>query len=259
MLTRKSVRYRMRACGRIRHSRFSLEIFDKVQTTMTESARVRFWMAAAMRSNAMLMIGAVLFVIGAATAGAATSEVLRNEKVIVTEESLAPGEQETVAGEHPSVVVFLSGDAVQGKYVDGPERHDAVERGEVLNESAGRRVVTNVGHTPLRLVRVEFLTEGSGESWGMAGLPPNYKLLFEDRRSRTYDIKIEPHAWEPQHTHHDRVVVCLSGAQLEHILPDGSKQPSTLKDDEVAWRPGQTHVGHNLGDTQLWVIAIEPK
>lgn len=215
--------------------------------------------AAAMRSNATLMIAAALFVIGAATAGAATSEVLRNEKVVVTEESLAPGEQETVAGAHASVVVFLSGDAVQGKYVDGPERHDGVERGEVLNESAGRRIVTNVGHTPLRLVRVEFLTDGTGETWGMTGLPPNDKLLFEDRHSRTYDIKIEPHAWEPQHTHHDRVVVCLSGAQLEHILPDGSKQPSTLKNDEVVWRAAQTHVGHNLGDTELWVIAIEPK
>ncbi len=217
-------------------------------------------MAAAMiRRSATLLGAAALLTVVSVPAFAATTEVLRNERVAVTEESLAPGEQETVAGEHASVVVFLSGDAVQGKYVDGPERHDAVRRGEVLNESAGRRVVTNTGRTPLKLVRVEFLTEGGVETWGMTGLPPNDKLLFEDRHSRTYDIKIEPHAWEPQHTHHDRVVVCLSGAQLEHVLPDGSKQRSTLKTDEVAWRPTQTHVGHNLGDTKLWVIAIEPK
>jgi hypothetical protein len=25
------------------------------------------------------------------------------------------------------------------------------------------------------------------------------------------------------------------------------------------WRPGQTHEGHNIGDTDLWAIAIEPK
>jgi len=55
------------------------------------------------------------------------------------------------------------------------------------------------------------------------------------------------------------VVVCLSGAQLEHVLPDGSIQPSTLKTDEVTWRPAQTHKGHNIGDTPLWVVAIEPK
>jgi hypothetical protein len=201
----------------------------------------------------------LLFVFAAAPIFAATTEVFRNDKVLVTEETLAPGEQETVAGEHPSVVVFLGGDAVQGKYVDGRQRQDAVLRGEVLNEAAGRRIVTNTGHAPLKLVRVEFLTAGDGETWGMTGLPPNYKVDFEDRHSRTYEIRIAPHAWEPQHTHHARVVVCLSGAQLEHVLPDGSVQPSTLKTDEVTWRPGQTHTGHNLGDTDLWVIAIEPK
>jgi hypothetical protein len=205
-------------------------------------------------------IGAgLLFVAAVAPLFATTTEVLRNEKVIVTEEALAPGEQETVAGAHASVVVFLSGDAVQGKYVDGRQRQDAVIRGEVLNEAAGMRIVTNTGHAPLKLVRVEFLNGGNDETWGMTGLPPNYKVDFEDRHSRTYEIRIAPHAWEPQHTHHDRVVVCLSGAQLEHVLPDGSRQPSTLKTDEVAWRLGQTHKGHNLGDTDLWVIAIEPK
>jgi hypothetical protein len=205
-------------------------------------------------------IGAgLIFVFAAAPIFAATTEVLRNDKVLVTEETLAPGEQEIVAGEHASVVVFLSGDAVQGKYVDGRQRQDAVLRGEVLNEAAGRRIVTNVGHTALRLVRVEFLTDGSGETWGMTGLPPNYKVDFEDRHSRTYEIRIAPHAGEPQHTHHARVVVCLSGAQLEHVLPDGSKQDSTLKTDEVAWRDEQTHTGRNLGGTDLWVIAIEPK
>jgi hypothetical protein len=201
----------------------------------------------------------LLFVAAAAPVIAATTEVLRNDKVIVTEEMLAPGEQETVAGEHPSVVVFLSGDAVRGKYVDGRQRQDAVLRGEALNEAAGRRIVTNVGHTALRLVRVEFLTAGGDDTWGATGLPPNYKVLFEDQHSRTYEIRIAPHAWEPQHTHHARVVVCLNGAQLEHVLPDGSIQPSTLKTDEVTWRPGQTHTGHNLGDSDLWVIAIEPK
>ena len=34
---------------------------------------------------------------------------------------------------------------------------------------------------------------------------------------------------------------------------------STLKTGEIAWRRGATHVGHNLGKTDLWVIAIEPK
>ncbi len=211
-------------------------------------------------NRASRWIGAgLLFAVAAAPILAASTEVFRNEKVIVTEETLAPGEQETVAGEHASVVVFLSGDAVEAKFAGGGGRHDAGQRGEVLNEAAGQRIVTNVGHTPLRLVRAEFLTIGNDETWGATGLPPNYDVLFEDQHSRTYEIKITAHAVEPQHTHHARVVVCLSGAQLEHVLPDGSVQPSTLKTDEVTWRLGQTHTGHNLGDTDLWVIAIEPK
>ena len=73
--------------------------------------------------RASTCIGAgLLLVAGAAPLFATTTEVLRNDKVIVTEEALTPGEQETVAGERPSVVVFLSGDAVQGKYVDGRQR-----------------------------------------------------------------------------------------------------------------------------------------
>lgn len=200
-----------------------------------------------------------LLLFAAAPILAATTEVLRNEKVIVTEETLAPGEQETVAGAHASVVVFLSGDSVEAKFPDGAAKKAGVHRGQVMNEAAGRRIVTNTGHTSLKLVRVEFLTAGSGETWDMTGLPPNYKILFEDEHSRTYEIRIAAHAREPQHTHHARVVVCLNGAQLEHVLPDGTRQPSTLKTDEVTWRPGQTHTGHNLGDTDLWVIATEPK
>jgi hypothetical protein len=179
----------------------------------------------------------------------------------VTEVTLAPGDQEQVGGVQASILVFLEGDAIE---MLPPRGHGAAERnlvhrGDTINQRAGAEILTNAGKAPLRLVRVEFRASSSDETWGTTGLPPNYNVLFEDEHSRTYEIRIAPHAWEPQHTHHARVVVCLNGAQLEHVLPDGSVQPSTLKTDEVAWREGQTHKGHNLGDTDLWVIAIEPK
>ena len=56
----------------------------------------------------------------------------------------------------------------------------------------------------------------------------------------------------------DSSPVLVSNA-LEHEMPDGRREISTLKTGEIAWRPGATHVGHNLGKTDLWVIAIEPK
>ncbi len=212
-----------------------------------------------MQSGTKLIAMVSLLMAGAVPVIAATTEEFRNEKVAVTEVTLAPGERELIGGHHANVVVYLSGDEAQIKSADGTVRHVAITRGKTVNEPARSGVLTNTGHEPLRLVRVEFLTDGGPEMWGMKGLPPNYEMIFEDQHSRTYNIRVRAHSWEPQHTHHDRLVVCLSGARLEHVLPDGKVVPSTLKTDEVSWRLGQTHKGHNLGDTDLWVVAIEPK
>ena len=190
---------------------------------------------------------------------AMTAEVFKNDKVLVTEVTLAPGEKEPLAGHHASVVVYKAGEKADIRFEGGGVEHEAIVRGETVKEPAKAGVLINTGAAPLKMVRVEFLTAGGNEIWHKTGLPPNYEMIFEDQFSRVYNIRIAPHDWEPQHTHHDRVVVCLSGAQLEHVLPDGSIQPSTLKTDEVSWRLGQTHKGHNIGDTPLWVVAIEPK
>jgi quercetin dioxygenase-like cupin family protein len=111
----------------------------------------------------------------------------------------------------------------------------------------------------LRIVWTEYLGKGSSENWGTTGLSPNYKLLFENQYGRVYDIRIAAGTSEPRHSHHDRIVICLSGAELKHEMPDGRKETSTLKTGEIVWRRGGTHVGHNLGKTDLWAIAIEPK
>jgi hypothetical protein len=207
----------------------------------------------------IVMGAAALWMAGTAPLVAATVEDFKNDKVIVTEVRLAPGEHEAISGRRPSVVVYLAGYEAQIKFDDGKAKRESIVRGETLREPAEPGVLTNTGHEPLHLVRTEFLTEGSSEMWGRSGFAPTSQMIFEDRLGRTYNIRVAAHDWEPLHSHHDRVVVCLSGARLEHILPDGSVQPSTLKTDEVSWRLAQTHKGHNLGDTNLWVVAIEPK
>lgn len=55
------------------------------------------------------------------------------------------------------------------------------------------------------------------------------------------------------------MVVCLSDADLRHLMPDGREEPSTLQTGEIVWRLGGTHIGQNIGKTDLWAIAIEPK
>jgi len=190
---------------------------------------------------------------------AKSEEKVSNNKVHVVEYTLPPGERVVLTPRYASVIVVLSGDHANLGFADGSKRTTEIKRGMTVAEAAGWNALENTGNTPIDLVRIEFLTSGLNETWGMAGISPNYQLLVEDRYNRSYDIRIPSHAFEPQHTHHDRVVVCLQGATLEHILPDGTKQPSTLRAGEVAWRTGGTHIGHNTGETNLWVIAVEPK
>jgi quercetin dioxygenase-like cupin family protein len=190
---------------------------------------------------------------------AGSVQKLKNQKVSVTEDSLAPGQAETLSAQHPSMIVYLSNGAAEGASAQSETGKAQVQRGDTTFAPVGTKLIKNAGASELKFVRVEFLTSGRDETWGRTGMPPNYKILIENRYARAYDIRIAPHSFEQRHTHHDRVVVCLSGATLEHLLPNGEKQPSTLKTGEIVWRPGATHVGHNLGSTELWVIAIEPK
>lgn len=206
--------------------------------------------------NSTVPVAALLLAFSPAALAATSVEKVRNEKVIVTDCTLAPGETEALVDAHPSVIVSISGGTIT---VGDKSDTRTIAKGQVESLAANSQPIHNAGSMPMHYVRIDFLTSGSTETWGMTGLPPNYKILHEDKYARTYDIRIPPHGSEPQHTHHARVVVSLSGATLEHILPDGTHQPSTLKTGEIAWRPAATHIGHNLGDTPLWVICVEPK
>lgn len=192
-------------------------------------------------------------------AAASDIEKVRNEKVVVIEQTLAPGERRALPAEHASELVYLDGGSVEFSPAQGKSQMLNVERGEAVFQSRQAGTMKNAGSSALRIVRVEYLGQGNSETWGSSGLSPNYKLLSENQYGRVYDIKIKAGTSEPLHTHHDRIVICLSGAQLRHEMPDGRTEVSTLKTGEIVWRRGGTHVGHNIGTTDLWVIAIEPK
>jgi hypothetical protein len=194
-----------------------------------------------------------------AVAAGAQVERVRNDKVLVVEERLAPGEAESLTGDFPSVVVYLDGGSIELTPAGGKSQTETVKRGEAVFQLPQAGTLRNVGASQLRIVRITYLGRGGGETWGTAGLAPHYSLLFENQYGRVYDIRIAAGTSEPLHSHHDRVVVCLSGAKLMHEMPDGRREPSTLETGDVAWRRGGTHIGHNVGQTDLWVIAIEPK
>ena len=187
------------------------------------------------------------------------TEKVRNEKVLVVDQTLAPGDTVALSAERPSVVVYFDDGSIEVSSELGTARTETVKRGDTVFRSPQGGIVKNAGSSALRIVRTEYLGKGGPETWGTDGLAPHYSLLFENQYGRVYDIKMAAGKSEPLHSHHDRVVICLSGAELEHIMPDGRKETSSLKTGEIDWRRAATHVGHNLGRTDLWVIAIEPK
>jgi hypothetical protein len=187
------------------------------------------------------------------------TEKVRNDKVLVVEQTLAPGETLSLPGDRAGVVVYLDAGSVEIASPQEKPRFETVKRGQAVFQPPQAGTVKNAGSAALRVVWTEYLAKGGSETWGSAGLAPNYKVIFENRYGRVYDIRMAAGKSEPLHSHHDRVVICLSGAELMHEMPDGRKETATLKTDEIAWRRAATHVGHNLGKTDLWVIAIEPK
>ena len=191
------------------------------------------------------------------------TEKVRNDKVLVVEQTLAPGEALSLPGERAGVVVYLDAGSVEITPLITPlqekPRTETVKRGEAVFQPPQAGTVKNTGPAALRVVWTEYLGKGGSETWGPAGLAPNYKVIFENQYGRVYDIQMAAGTSEPLHSHHDRVVICLSGAELMHEMPDGRKENATLKTGEIGWRLATIHVGHNLGKTDLWVIAIEPK
>ncbi len=205
-----------------------------------------------------LYVAAVL-ALGLASLAGDRAVRLRNEKVEVTEYSLKPAESRKIESRHPALTVYFDDASLEFMDQSGRRESVRVTRGEVAFAASAVGVFRNDGPSEARFVRTEFLTDGDAATRGAAGLSPHYKLLLENHYTRTYDIKIPAGGREPRHTHKARVVICLSGATLKHLMPDGREAPSTLKTGEVAWRSGGTHIGQNLGATDLWVIAVEPK
>ena len=212
-----------------------------------------------MNPTIKLCVGAALLLGLPVFLAAAPVEKILNPKVRVVEQTLAPGDTLTLTGQNPGVIVSMDDGLIETARTDRATTQDAVRRGQAIFEVAGHAELKNRGASAVTLVWTEYLTAGSPEIWGKTGLAPHYTLLSENQYGRVYDIRISAQSYEPLHSHHDRVVVCLSGAELEHIMPDGRKEKSSLQTGDILWRLATTHVGHDIGLTDLWVIAIEPK
>jgi len=132
-----------------------------------------------------------LLVVGLSVCHAASGiEKFRNAKVVVIEETLAPGESEALPEKFSSMVVYMTDGLVEMTPDQGKPHKDGVKEGQTVYQSARAGMIKNAGTSPLHFTRIEFLTAGSPQTLGMKGLSPNYVMLLENRYARAYDIKI---------------------------------------------------------------------
>jgi hypothetical protein len=198
--------------------------------------------------------------VGLSTLGFAQSiEKIRNDKVVVYEDNLQPRETVSGSSEKPTLILYLGKGTLEITPRRGTPITIATKPATVKFEPAGIQLVSNRGSSPLRIIRVEFKGQGSPKRWGTTGLSRHYKVLLENDLVRVYDIFIPAKSNEPQHTHKDRIVACLSGAELTHLFPTGKTEVSSLKTGEIVWRKGSTHIGQNHSANNFHAIAIEPK
>ena len=158
------------------------------------------------------------------------TEKVRNDKVVAVDCTLGPGETQPLSAKQPSVTVYFQGGSLRIEPEGGKPKTIAVKPGDTVFRPARAGVLKNVGASEIHFARVDFLGSGGSETWGTTGLAPHYKLLFENPYARVYDIRIPAGTNEPQHTHKNRVVVCLSGAILKHLMPDGREGPLDFED-----------------------------
>ena len=141
-----------------------------------------------------------LFLAFTPAAPAADTTPVRNDRVVVFDETTRPGETMTWSGDRPSEVVYFTDSSLEIAEGSGKPAHSSLHRGESVFETAKPRTVKNTGSADVHYARIEFLGNGLPETWGSAGLSPNYKLLFENQYTRVYEIRIPAGTKEPQHT-----------------------------------------------------------
>ena len=158
--------------------------------------------------------------LGALAVAATPIMSVNNDRVTAYEETLRTAETESAGGGLPNITVFLSDGTIQRASATGPATTTTVKRGEVIFRGPREGRITATGPAGIQLMRIEFHHPESKTMWGTSGFAPDYKMLVENGYARTYDIRIAAGKSEPMHSHHDRVVVCLSGARLRHVLVD---------------------------------------
>ena len=95
----------------------------------------------------------------------------------------------------------------------------------------------------------------------MARVPPANKLLFENERTRVWEMVLEPGEAYPLHDHeYPYLSLIVEGASLILIGENGSEEPVEAAAGAVLWRePPDLHAVRNVGSTRFRNRLVEFK
>lgn len=89
--------------------------------------------------------------------------------------------------------------------------------------------------------------------------PDKYRLVLENDRVRVLEYRDLPGEATHEHNHPDFVLYAISPFERELTFPDGRRLERRFEAGDVMYSPGQTHIGHNAGQTPTHVLMIELK
>ncbi len=95
----------------------------------------------------------------------------------------------------------------------------------------------------------------------MAGVPISHRLLFENERTRVWEMTLEPGEDYPIHVHElPYLSLIIEGASLVLVGEDDSEDSIEVKAGDVIWRePPDTHGVRNVGKTRFRNRLVEFK
>jgi quercetin dioxygenase-like cupin family protein len=89
--------------------------------------------------------------------------------------------------------------------------------------------------------------------------PQHYKVLLNNEYVRILDVRQQPGAKSPMHSHPHHAVYWLTGSTLKFTSSDGKTKTVTTTPGQVAWRNPETHTVEIVGKTASHALDIELK
>ena len=76
---------------------------------------------------------------------------------------------------------------------------------------------------------------------------------------RVLEYTSKPGDKEGMHSHPNAVLYVISGGKFKATTPDGKSTEVEYKAGDILWRGAITHMGENIGTTELHAMLVEMK